>query len=80
MTTLTTSLFSCVGKHLLPRLLPLALLLRIALLFYGEYQDAHFQVQYTDVDYKVYTDAANRVFHGQSPFKRYDLKTILETI
>jgi phosphatidylinositol glycan class M len=48
----------------------LALVLRIGLMFYGVYQDNNFQVKYTDVDYKVYTDAAERVYNNESPFKR----------
>ena len=47
----------------------LAIFIRIFFLVYGEWQDQHFQVKYTDVDYKVYTDAADRVYHGESPFR-----------
>ena len=47
----------------------LATLIRLVLMFYGEYQDANFQVKYTDVDYKVYTDASDRVYNGESPFR-----------
>ena len=43
---------------------------RLALLAFGEWQDAHLQVKYTDVDYAVVTDAAAAVAAGGSPFER----------
>lgn len=43
---------------------------RLALLVFGEWQDAHLQVKYTDVDYAVVTDAAAAVAAGGSPFER----------
>ncbi|KAJ1973249.1 GPI mannosyltransferase 1 [Dimargaris xerosporica] len=47
-----------------------AAVLRLVLLVYGLWQDEHFVVKYTDVDYKVFTDAAQYVWHGQSPYLR----------
>src|SRR5437763_2350849 len=48
----------------------LALLIRLGMLIYGEWQDAHMQVKYTDIDYKVFSDAARFVTQGESPYKR----------
>ncbi|KAI0998286.1 GPI mannosyltransferase 1 [Podosphaera aphanis] len=47
-----------------------AICLRIALLFYGLWQDAHSPLKYTDIDYLVFTDAARFAATGQSPYAR----------
>lgn len=44
--------------------------LRLFLIIYGEWQDTHMQVRYTDVDYLVFSDAAELVASGMSPYKR----------
>lgn len=44
--------------------------LRLALVVFGEWQDAHLEVRYTDVDYLVFSDAAASVAAGGSPFAR----------
>lgn len=49
----------------------LALVIRLLLLVYGEYQDAYMDVKYTDMDYKVYSDATSYIFNGESPYKRH---------
>jgi GPI mannosyltransferase 1 subunit M len=49
----------------------LASLLRVVLLLYGEYQDAYLDVKYTDIDYKVYSDASSYILSNQSPYKRH---------
>ncbi|KAI8049170.1 PIG-M-domain-containing protein [Syncephalis plumigaleata] len=49
------------------KVLGLAILLRLVLLVYGEWQDAYMTVKYTDVDYRVFTDAARYCWEGDSP-------------
>lgn len=44
--------------------------LRVVLIAYGEWQDEHMEVRYTDVDYLVFSDAASLVASGDSPYKR----------
>ncbi|PTB68789.1 glycosyltransferase family 50 protein [Trichoderma citrinoviride] len=51
-------------------LFSLAALLRLVLLLYGTWQDAHSAVKYTDIDYLVFTDAARAVSRGLSPYAR----------
>ncbi|RKP06571.1 GPI mannosyltransferase 1 [Thamnocephalis sphaerospora] len=64
------------AQHLLKQqfsfstLLWAGVLLRLVMLVYGEWQDATMQVKYTDVDYRVFTDAARFCLAGQSPYER----------
>ena len=59
------------SKHVSLRVLLLAsLLLRVALLLYGEWQDKNFKVKFTDIDYHVFSDASRHVSEGNSPFSR----------
>lgn len=44
---------------------------RFALIAYGIAQDELSDVQYTDVDYKVFSDAARSVLDGKSPYDRH---------
>lgn len=46
------------------------LAVRALLLIVGQWQDAHSQVKYTDIDYEVYTDAAASMARGGSPYDR----------
>ncbi|KAK6150325.1 hypothetical protein DH2020_015257 [Rehmannia glutinosa] len=45
-------------------------LFRVFLILYGEWQDAHMEVRYTDVDYFVFSDAASLMASGKSPYER----------
>lgn len=48
----------------------LAFQLRLTLIVYSNFHDTIFKVPYTDVDYKVFTDAARHMVEGRSPFER----------
>jgi len=47
-----------------------AAVLRAGLIVFGEWQDAHMEVPYTDIDYTVFSDAARLMVEGKSPFER----------
>jgi len=49
----------------------LAFVLRLVLILYANFHDEYFAVPYTDVDYKVFTDAARHVVEQRSPFERH---------
>ncbi|KAJ5342908.1 Mannosyltransferase DXD [Penicillium brevicompactum] len=53
-----------------PRVFFAATVLRLVLLVYGGWQDAHSAMKYTDIDYMVFTDAARYVAKGESPYTR----------
>lgn len=52
------------------KVITLAIVLRVALIVYGTWQDSQFAVKYTDIDYEVYTDAARFMIQGGSPYHR----------
>ena len=45
------------------RVLCISVVVRIALILYSEWHDAHSVVKYTDVDYRVFSDAARYVLN-----------------
>ncbi|XP_077278551.1 GPI alpha-1,4-mannosyltransferase I, catalytic subunit [Temnothorax americanus] len=49
----------------------LAFVLRLVLILYANFHDEYFAVSYTDVDYRVFTDAARHVVEQRSPFDRH---------
>lgn len=51
-------------------LLLFSAIFRVILILYGEWQDSHMEVRYTDVDYLVFSDAASLMASGDSPYKR----------
>ena len=46
-------------------LLVTSAVVRLLMLFFGEWQDANLEVKYTDVDYWVFSDAADLVLRGR---------------
>lgn len=46
-------------------------LIRFILILYGDFHDKIYDVPYTDVDYKVFSDAARHVVNGNSPYQRH---------
>ncbi|KAH6820445.1 mannosyltransferase family protein [Perilla frutescens var. hirtella] len=51
-------------------LLLLSAIFRVVLILFGEWQDAHMEVRYTDIDYFVFSDAAALMASGKSPYER----------
>lgn len=45
--------------------------MRVVFIQYGKYHDENFSVPFTDVDYKVFTDAARHVLNYTSPYNRH---------
>lgn len=53
-------------KHLI-----FALVIRFILIAYGIHHDQLSEVKYTDIDYKVFTDASRHLINGNSPYDRH---------
>jgi len=49
----------------------IGLVIRLALVVWGVVQDRHGELPYTDVDYHVVSEGAERVWAGGSPFERH---------
>lgn len=49
-----------------PTILIISVVLRIVLILYSEWHDAHSIVKYTDVDYRVFSDATRFVLNPSS--------------
>lgn len=47
-----------------------AFVLRVLLIIYGCYHDKYMDVAYTDIDYSVFTEAAQHVANGNSPYDK----------
>lgn len=48
-----------------------AFVIRFVLVVYGEFHDYYSEVPYTDVDYKVFTDASRHYYENNSPYDRH---------
>lgn len=51
-------------------LIIISIITRLIFFIYGIYQDNHFKIKYTDIDYQVFNDASFFVYHHKSPFLR----------
>lgn len=51
--------------------LTFALAIRLILIAYGIHHDQISEIKYTDIDYKVFTDASRHLINGNSPYDRH---------
>ncbi|KAL2531303.1 GPI mannosyltransferase 1 [Abeliophyllum distichum] len=58
------------AKKSIQSLLIFSAILRVFLIFYGQWLDSHLEVRYTDVYYLVFSDAAALMATGKSPYER----------
>ncbi|KAG5895450.1 hypothetical protein JTB14_001327 [Gonioctena quinquepunctata] len=47
---------------------------KLILIVYGVYHDEISEVKYTDIDYKVFTDASRHLLNGNSPYDRHTFR------
>lgn len=52
----------------------IATVIRLLLVTYGVFHDKYSEVPYTDIDYKVFTDAARHIVNGDSPYMRHTFR------
>ncbi|KAF7278022.1 phosphatidylinositol glycan anchor biosynthesis class M [Rhynchophorus ferrugineus] len=64
-----TLLYKFINRNTITHLI-CASIIRLCLVLYGILHDQSSDVQYTDIDYKVFTDAARHVVENNSPFNR----------
>ena len=57
-----------------------ATLIRIVLIIYGELHDRVSLIKYTDVDYKVFSDAAAHVYNHGSPYARHTYRFVTQQL
>lgn len=54
------------GTHLV-----IGTIVRLFLILYSQFHDETYAVPYTDVDYRVFTDAARHMLNDESPYRRH---------
>lgn len=54
------------GTHLI-----IGTIVRLFLILYSQFHDEMYAVPYTDVDYRVFTDAARHMLNDESPYRRH---------
>lgn len=67
---LVLATYSLLNRISLKQHLIASFLIRLAFVIYGEFQDSYAEVPFTDIDYKVVTDAARHVLNNESPYRR----------
>lgn len=61
----------CLERITFRQHLIISLLIRLAFIGYGIFQDYYAEVSFTDIDYKVVSDGARHILNEESPYKRH---------